>query len=44
MPAEQQWMDDERLQQPDGANGWIAQSWIYHRLGILFVPGQAGRG
>ena len=33
----QRWMDDECLQQPDGANGWIAQPWIYHSLGILFV-------
>jgi tetratricopeptide (TPR) repeat protein len=33
----QRWMDDECLEQPDGASGWVAQSWIYHFLGILFA-------
>jgi tetratricopeptide (TPR) repeat protein len=33
----QRWIDDERLEQLDGANGWIARSWIYYFLGVLFA-------
>jgi tetratricopeptide (TPR) repeat protein len=32
----QRWMD-ERLEQPDGASGWVAQPWIYYYLGVLFA-------
>ena len=32
----QRWMD-ERLEQSDGANGWVVQSWIYYQLGVLFA-------
>jgi tetratricopeptide (TPR) repeat protein len=32
----QRWMD-ERLEQPDRANDWVAQPWIQNHLGVLFA-------